>query len=278
MIRIVSPSSQSSAVAVLQPLQPASNRAFFSQYITILDDKRRKCSLCRDQVWSEKTSSTVIESHFESVHLKLWKQRPITKAIPSSQTGIAEAFKSTNVHDQFDRVVELLIRHPGLPQKMFNSKHFREILKCSIKVNYKSVRQAIIEKDEKYFAQFKDRLKGKKVGIQIDGGKAVDGVKLIGICVVVDGVRFCFKIVFVEHGEILTAEWYKDLLLAVVNELECLGAIAVSVTMDNEASPNAGMRLLLQIKPFMIHNRCCPHTAELLIEDLQSLAPCLLWK
>jgi hypothetical protein len=270
MSRLVSLSSQSLA-PVLQPLAPTSNRAFFFQYVTILDDKRQKCSLCRDQVWSEKTSSTVIESHFESVHLKLWKQRPIAKAIPSSQTPIAEAFKSAHVHEQFDRVVELFIRHPGLPLALCNSKHFRETLKCSIKVHYKGVRKAIIEKDEKYFAQFKDRLKGKKVGIQIDGGKAVDGVKLIGVCVVVDGVNFCFKIVFVEHGEILNAEWYKDMMLAVVNELECLGAIVVSVTMDNEASPNAGVRLLLQIKPFMIHNRCCPHTAELLIEDLQSL-------
>jgi hypothetical protein len=236
-----------------------------------MDDKRQKCSLCRDQVWSEKTSSTVIESHFESVHLKLWKQRPIAKAIPSSQTPIAEALKIADVQGQFDRVVELFIRHPGLPLTLCNSNHFKLILKCPIQVKYRNVRKAIIEKDEKYFAQFKERLKGKKVGIQIDGAKAVNGIKQIGVCVVVDGECFCFKIVFVGLHEILSAEWYKDLLLDLVNELELLGAIAVSVTMDNEASPNAGMRLLLEIKPHLIHNRCGPHTAELLIEDLQSV-------
>lgn len=251
-----------------------SNRAFFLQYVSIVeaDDgtKRQKCSLCKEHTWSESTSITPVQDHFHSLHRSVWNNRPIVKATPTLNP-IVEAYKSADIICQFDNVVEMFIRHPGMPLSICDSKHFRKLLKSSIKVNIKAVRQAVIDKDLEYFAKLKDRLKGKKVGIMIDGGKAVDGVKIIGVCIVVDGISFCFKMVFVEHGEILNAEWYKDMLLAVVLELEALGAIVISATMDNEASPNAGMRMLRETKPYIVHNRCYPHTAELLIEDLQSV-------
>jgi hypothetical protein len=253
---------------------PTSNRAFFLQYVSIVEGadgkKRQKCSLCKDHTWSIKTSMDIVQDHCESLHRHVWKNRPIVKTTPTLNP-IVEAYKSADSIGQFDKVVEAFIRHPKLPISICDSKHFRQLLKCSIKVNRKAVRQGVIDKDLKYFAKLKDLLKGKKVGIMIDGGKAVDGVKIIGVCIVVNGISFCFKMVFVELGEILTAEWYKDMLLAVVLALEALGAIVVSVTMDNEASPNAGMRLLQETKPYIVHNRCYPHTAELLIEDLQSL-------
>ncbi len=226
--------------------------------------------LCIDQVWSEKTSSSVIETHFEHVHRPVWKTRPVHRApIIANQIPIADSFKNSEA--SIDAVVELFVNHPGIPLALCRSKHFRSVLKCQVKVTNAKIRQKIIEKDQKCFEKLKERLRGKKVGIMIDGGKGVDGRKIIGVCVVVDRICYCFNIIFVDDGEILTADWYKALLLATITELEALGAIVVSGTLDNEASPNAGMRLLLQLKPYLTHNRCFPHTVELMIEDLQSL-------
>lgn len=60
---LVSPSSQFSA-PLLQPLAPSSKRAFFFQYLTILDDQRQKCSSCsssekivRDKTWTKHVCS-----------------------------------------------------------------------------------------------------------------------------------------------------------------------------------------------------------------------------
>jgi hypothetical protein len=262
--------SPSSAGVAVPGTSVISNRAFFFQYVTILDNGRQKCSLCKDLTWSSKTSSSPIVDHFESIHPKIWKQRPIKKVDPL-QSPIADAFKNVDRHAQFDLVVEMFIRHPGLPLTLANSNHFTSVLKSPLKVNYRSVRQALLDKDEKYLVQLKERLKGKKVGIMIDGGKMVDGEKIIGVNIVADRICFCYDIVFVKHGDVLTADFYYQLLLKVTVELEALGSIVVSGTLDNEASPNAGMRLLVATKPYIIHNRCYPHTAELMIEDLQSV-------
>lgn len=263
--------SAAGAALMLPPSSCTSNRSFIMEYIVILADGRQKCTLCPDLVFAKKTASTNIGDHLEAVHPKIWKQRPIKKDAASTPSPIADAFKSVDVHAAFDRVVEMFIRHPGLPLTLCNSKHFTIVLKSSIKVNYRTIRQAVIDKDQIYLEQLKERLKGKRVGIQIDGGKMVDGEKIIGVNIVVDQICFCYDIVFVGHGDILSAEFYFGLLQRVVSELEALGVIVVSGTLDNEASPNAGMRLLVAAKPWIIHNRCYPHTAELMIEDLQSL-------
>ena len=210
-----------------------------------------------------------MEPHFESEHHQIWKQRPRRES-PPSQT-ISDAFNNADRNAAFDAVVELFVHHPALPLSLCGSKHFRKVLKGTCRVTHKSVRKAIIVKDIKSFEQLKEFLKGKRVGIQIDGGKTVSKNKIIGVCVVVDRVCFCFHIEHVDDAEILTAAWYKDLLLNVISTLEGLGCIVVSVTLDNEASPNSGMKLVLDVKPYLIHNRCYPHTAELLIADLESL-------
>jgi len=210
-----------------------------------------------------------MESHFERSHHNVWKQRPRKESPPSP--SIADAFANADKNAAFDAVVELFVRHPALPLSLCSSKYFRKVLKGTCRVSRGSVRKAIIVKDARSFEQLKEFLRGKKVGIQIDGGKTVSKNKIIGICVVVDRVCCCFHIESVDDAAILTAAWYRDLLLNVISTLEGLGCIVVSVTLDNESSPNAGMNLVLEVRPYLIHNRCYPHTAELLIADLQSL-------
>jgi hypothetical protein len=132
------------------------------------------------------------------------------------------------------------------------------------------VRQAIIDKDLAFLREVKTLLTGRKVGIQIDGGKDISHSKIIGVSIVVDRRCYCWDIVPVEDTIVLNESFYRDLLQRVISEIEALGAVVVSVTLDNEASPNAGVRLLLSIKPHLIHNRCYAHTAELMVNDLQT--------
>ena len=240
-------------------------RQFVLQYIKV-EDGRQKCTLCRNHSWSEHTSSTPICDHFANKHRQVYAQRPGAVA----QQTIPECLKNQEVLSAFDDVIELFIHHPGLPLSLAQSKHFRKVLKAPGRVTYPAVRQALKDKDRLYFDQFKEELNGKKAGIQIDGGKNINHIKVIGICVVIERVSYCWDLVPVEDATVLTESFYKDLLLRVVREIQACGAVVVSVTLDNEASPNAGVRGLQTILPFLIHNRCYAHTAELTISDLQS--------
>ena len=237
-------------------------------------DERRKCSLCT-QSWAMRTSPSSIGKHFKTDHHAIYMQRPYKDEEKStSQQTLQACFNKADVDHSFDDVVDMFIHHPGLSLSLCDSPRFKKVLKLSAgasKVNFRSVRGAIIDKDEKLFAQLKAKLHGRKVGIQIDGGKTVSNTKILGICVVVDRQCFCFDVEEVDDASILTETYYCNLLLNLVSALESLGAIVVSITLDNEAAPNAGVRMLQRSKPHLIHNRCYPHTAELLVNDLQSL-------
>ena len=173
-----------------------------------------------------------------------------------------------------DDVVELFIHHPGLPMHLCSSKHFKKVLKSTGLITRRNLREGMIKKDRVYFEQLKSLLCGQKVGIQIDGGKNINQVKVIGICVVASGVSYCWDIVPVADDTVLTEDFYKQLMLRVVRDIEACGAVVVSVTLDNEASPNAGVRQLSASvnMAWLIHNRCLAHTAELFINDLQIAA------
>jgi hypothetical protein len=226
--------------------------------------------------WSLTTSSTIIGEHLQSKHPKVFALRPSAQAESSVVRGnqtIQGCFQNQTVLSAFDDVIELFIHHPGLPLSLAKSKHFRKVLKSPARVTQPSVRQALKDKDSRYFDQFKAQLDGKKVGIQIDGGKNVNHNKVIGVCVVVERLSYCWDIVPVADATVLTESFYHDLLLRVVREIEACGAVVVSVTLDNEASPNAGLRDLHASLSYLIHNRCYAHTAELVIADLQSTGP-----
>ena len=222
-----------------------------------------------------RTSPSSIGKHFKTEHHAIYMQRPYKdKERSTSQQTLQACFNKADADHSFDDVVDMFIHHPGLSLSLCDSPRFKKVLKLSAgasKVNFRSVRGAIIDKDEKLFAQLKAKLHGRKVGIQIDGGKTVSNTKILGICVVVDRQCFCFGVEEVDDASILTETYYCNLLLNLVNLLESLGAIVVSITLDNEAAPNAGVRMLQRSKPHLIHNRCYPHTAELLVNDLQSL-------
>jgi len=244
-------------------------RRFLLRYVKV-EDGRQKCMLCTKHSWSVGTSSTVISDHFESKHKQVYQQRPGAATPLSSYHAIPACFKNQEVLSAFDDVIELFVNHPGLPLSLAQSKHFRKVLKSPGRVTQAAVRQALKDKDRIYFNQFKEQLVGRKVGIQIDGGKNVNQTKVIGVCVVVERLSYCWDIVPVQDATVLTESFYKELLMKVVREIEACGAAVVSITLDNEASQNAGVRDLKASFPYLIHNRCYAHTAELVINDLQS--------
>ena len=76
-------------------------------------------------------------------------------------------------------------------------------------------------------------LSGRKVGIQIDGGKDIGHGKIIGVCIIVDRRCFCWDIIPCDDATVLNETYYKELLQRVVSELEALGAVVVSVTLGS---------------------------------------------
>jgi hypothetical protein len=256
-----SPSVRSSAAAT-------SLRQHVLEYVRETVDGRH-CSLCKAN-WGTATSVSNIAEHFKKFHRQVYEQRP--GAEHARQPSIHAAFNNQDALAAFDDVVNLFIHHPALPLSLPTSKYFRKVLKSSSRVTYASVRQAIIAKDEQYLRHMKSLLSGRKVGIQIDGGKDIGHGKIIGVCIIVDRCCFCWDIIPCDDATVLNEAYYKDLLQRIVSELEALGAVVVSVTLDNEASPSAGVRLLQSIKPYLIHNRCYAHTAELMINDLQAVS------
>jgi hypothetical protein len=260
------PASAASSQATNMCFRQGSDRQYFLQYVKIAEERQR-CTLCNLH-WSLTTSSTIIAEHFQNKHKKVFASRPRAQAESSGQLGIEESFSKSDC--TFDDVVNLFVHHPSLPLSLANSKHFRKVLKSSSRVTQRGLRQALVKKDKREFGQLKDMIANRGVGIQIDGGKNISKTKLLGICVVADQKCYCWNIVYVEDATVLTEEFYKELLLRAITEIQTTGAVVISVTLDNEASPNAGVRLLQEIMPHIIHNRCYAHTAELLIADLQS--------
>lgn len=218
--------------------------------------------------WSKDTSYSSITKHFKQFHKVIYAEAPCNQ--DPKQSTLEESFSRADAAAAFDDIVDLFVHEPRLPLRLCNSKHFRKILKEKTRVTQNNVREEIKQKDAKYLRQLKSKLVGMKVGIQIDGGKDVSGNKIIGICVVIGRKCYCWDVIIVQGLEVLTAEFYKELLTRVIRELEDAGAVVVSVTLDNEASPNAGMELLLRDMPHIIHNRCYAHTTELFVNDLQT--------
>jgi hypothetical protein len=122
--------------------------------------------LCKSQYWSAKTSSSVVESHFQSAHYAVWKLRPRRES-PPTQT-ISDAFSNADKNAAFNAVVELFIHHPALPLSLCGSKYFRKVLKGTCRVTRKSVRKAIIVQDLKSLDELKEFLRGKKIESELN--------------------------------------------------------------------------------------------------------------
>jgi hypothetical protein len=76
------------------------------------------------------------------------------------------------------------------------------------------------------------------------------------------------------HLDVLNEGYYEALVKRVVDELQGCGAFVLSITLDNEASPNAGVRAAIaKYFPWVLHIRCGCHTIELELKAIYSAFP-----
>ena len=173
--------------------------------------------------------------------------------------------------------LDMLRKHPGMSLSYFDSPVFLQPWKDSKGVNSKNVIDAVLEADKKRSEIIKQNLKHKLVGGQADGGKGVTGDKLIGKGLNVDGCFLCHDVTRPPAGTYYDADFYKEEFAEFVDEIDACGALMCGLTMDNEASLNAGAMKLMEDPEYayLVHNRCTNHSAELLLGDVQQSIPLL---
>jgi hypothetical protein len=73
---------------------------------------------------------------------------------------------------------------------------------------------------------------------------------------------------------VLDEQYYEQLIKRIVENIIQSGAFVVSITLDNEASPNAGVRSAIdKYFAWMYHIRCGCHTIELELQVIYSSFP-----
>ena len=193
------------------------------------------------------------------------------------QPTISSKFPKVECLKGVDQAVQLLRRHPGTPLSNFDSSDFLRPWADSKGVNRKAVNRAVVIADAEQFARLKVHCERQLIGGQADGGKDVLSDKLIGQAVVIKGRFYCWNILKPPAGTYYNAEFYQEVFEEFVDDIEACDALMCGLTVDNEASLNAGISLMLRNPDYqhLIHNRCTNHSAELLLSDVESHIPLL---
>jgi hypothetical protein len=193
------------------------------------------------------------------------------------QPTISSKFPKVECFKGVDQAVQLLRRHPGTPLSNFDSSDFLRPWADSKGVNRKAVSRAVVIADDEQFARLKILCERKLIGGQADGGKDVLSDKLIGQAVVIKDRFYCWNILKPPAGTYYNAEFYKEVFEEFVDDVEACDALMCGLTVDNEASLNSGIALMLTNAEYqhLIHNRCTNHSAELLLSDVQGHIPLL---
>jgi len=76
------------------------------------------------------------------------------------------------------------------------------------------------------------------------------------------------------HLDVLNESYYEALIKRIVGDLQSSGAVVLSITLDNEASPNVGVcAAIAKYFPWILHIRCGCHTIELELQAIYSAFP-----
>ncbi|KAL5516429.1 hypothetical protein EMCRGX_G001757 [Ephydatia muelleri] len=137
--------------------------------------------------------------------------------------------------------------------KLLRDPYFISAFSASIPPGFKEsdLTTAIIEYDNKLCERVKELLSNSVASLELDGGKDVNSRKLI------------------DTG------YYDTVITDAVLKMEKDGLFIASITVDNEASPNADISQAItegSLK-WLLHFRCGCHTLELLMEDLAKALP-----
>jgi hypothetical protein len=253
-------------------------------------DGRIHCVCCEEKRvphsgWSYYNQDNVF-SHFQQHHpdVEVYPAQDYVEAAAAfkrerelaTQPPITLKFHKVESKPGVDQALRILEKHPGLPLHLFGSPVFLAPWSDRKGVNADSITTAVVQEDAKNMQHIRDVVfKRKLVGGQVDGAKDVNSDKTLGEAVVTGGRFYCWDVERPPTGATYDAPYYKGRLQKFVEDVEACGSIMCGITMDNEASLNAGMTLLRREQAFkrIIHNRCTNHTAELLLNDVQHHIP-----
>ena len=94
-------------------------------------------------------------------------------------------------------------------------------------------------------------MENSAVGLQLDGGKDVNGRKLLATCFMFDNASLLLEMLETQR-EVLDEEYYKEHITRIVSRL-AKKCFVVRITVDNEASPNAGIDRAIESVPCALH-------------------------
>lgn len=246
----------------------------FPLYSVSASEQRRKCMYCT-KTFAESTSASSLEYHLKTAHTQKWSLAPVDKQRMTGlqqQPTLQQCLSDSEVQQAFNNLVTSFIHHPAQPLSLCDCPIFRKTLKSTANVTSRNVRTAILERDQRVFETLHKLLRGKLVGLQVDGGKTISRSKVLGIGFTLQGKFYCWRVFECDEGAVWDTDFYARVIGMVIDEIEAHGALVVSVSADNEASTSAGIQKLVLERPHLIHNRCFCHTCELLVLDLQKKA------
>ena len=116
----------------------------------------------------------------------------------------------------------------------------------------------------------KTLLVGGIVSLQVDGGKDIMHNKLLITCLVMDHMAMLHEMLDTKW-ETLNKGCYNSHSATTLNDMLEYNCMVVSITMDNEAAPNAGVEAAIRDNPLakhVIHFRCGAHTIELMMDSV----------
>jgi hypothetical protein len=187
-------------------------------------------------------------------------------------------FATSDRETQVELVTIAYAMHP-VAYHLLDDPTWRAAHRASLAgINGHTISTHTLELDKKKQERFLAKVSGP-VALELDGGKSVSGAKLIAFVIIENGNPHLFKLLDTKLVE-LDGPTYRGFVESVVREFRARApkAVIVSITLDNEASPNLGVKLMLAEEDFnyILHIQCGPHTLELLMEKIFTALPAIM--
>jgi hypothetical protein len=234
-------------------------------------------------VVSKKTSPSSLLIHLQKKHgvqvpENILKRNQSETTIKAKRQKTLDSFLNKIEITPDESIALMFIETPTLPLEIVARPHFRSATNSNLSV--KRLKKALKSLNEKIKVNAEEQLRGCFVGLQFDGGKDVSDNKLLAFSLTTGDSLLFLQMVDTKNVE-LNGNYYRDLLLKTVRYLLSKEIYPVSVTVDNEASENCGVKEYNEWVrnhpdenlPFLLHQRCGPHTIELILSDVGDSFP-----
>ena len=241
-------------------------------------NKKRRCS----QTYGQATNKCNWVQHLRREHglelpLNLQQKQEILQN--NKQLTVAPLFakQANKTSVQMERLVVAYAMNLRVAFDTMDNKHWKLAHQASYVPGLKT-RKDLVEQSEllsvKLDGLMDEITENFALGLQLDGGKDINGRKLLATCFMFDNTSLLLEM-FDTQREVLDEEYYKKHITRIVSRL-AQKCFVVSITVDNEASPNAGIDRAIESVPcalHVIHFRCGCHTLELMIESVARSFP-----